>query len=100
MFRTLVSACMATFSGTVNHGLWRVVLLYSLFRGWTAAFANVKTALLQVDAKDPLLLQLPDQLPPSADKLGFEPGEVYVQKKAVYGTIERRGSSLRASKAA
>lgn len=77
-----------TYSGTAEVGQFRTALIYALCQGWAGAKADVKTAFLQAEATDGLLLRLPNELPPGADKLGFRPGAFHRQQKAVYGTMD------------
>ena len=75
-------------------------------RGWNVAKADVSTAFLQAPAEDELYLRMPNDLPAEAKKLGYEPGGLYRQLKAIYGradaprlyTEEFKGRSSRALK--
>ena len=78
-----------THSGTCDRGHLRIAIVFSLHRKLRAGKADVKTAFLQVDTKDPLVLKLPSHLPEKVvSKLGLTPGGFYEQNKAVYGTID------------
>ncbi len=95
-----------TYSSTVDRGQLRIAMMYALHRGWNVAKADVSTAFLQAPAEDELYLRMPNDLPAEAKKLGYEPGGLYRQLKAIYGradaprlyTEEFKGRSSRALK--
>ena len=78
-----------TYSGTSEAGQVRITIVYGLSRGWRAAKADIKTAIIQMPAKDTvrLKMRLPDELPPKAKELGFESGAVHEQLKAIYAAV-------------
>jgi hypothetical protein len=77
-----------TYLGTPDEGHMRTAIIFSLLRKFKAAKADVKTAFLQTEADDELYLRMPSDLPPEALELGYVPGGVYRQLKAVYGRID------------
>ncbi len=79
---------LETYSGTMNFALMLIALVYALVKGWRAAKVDVKTAFLQTESVSELYMRLPKDLPPGAAALGFVPGGVYPQKKAVYGRTD------------
>ena len=88
-----------TFSGTMNHGLMRLSLVFALFMRFRACQSDVKAAFLQTflrnttggtgkkdsDAKPRLYFRTPKDLPPEAKELGYEPDTVYPILRALYG---------------
>lgn len=78
--------CVETHAGTADPGLERINHIYALYRGWRAAKVDISTAFLQEGKDDDLYIKLPRDLPPeAAAELGYVPGGVYKQKKALYG---------------
>jgi hypothetical protein len=74
-----------TYSGVCDPGIMRLAIVFALYKQLKQAMSDVKTAFLQAEATDPLMLRAPKHLPPDVD---LKPGGFYRQMKAVYGTID------------
>ena len=79
---------LETYSGTMIPGLMMLSLVYCLYRKWMLAKSDVKAAFLQTPSDEELYFKMPNDLPPEALELGFEPGGVYPQQAAVYGRAD------------
>ena len=80
-----------TFSGTADQGHMRTAILYSLNRKFKAAKGDVEVAFLQTDAPDKMYLRMPDDLPPEAAELGYEPGLRHMKSRRSSKRSSRRG---------
>jgi hypothetical protein len=77
-----------TYSGTMEPGLKHLALLKALAMKWKAAKGDVETAFLKALSDAELYIKLPKDLPKEVIKLGYEPGGVYPQLKALYGRTD------------
>ena len=79
---------LKTYSSTMDKGLFRILLIYVLMRGWSLAKTDVSTAFLQARSPDILFIKLPSDLPEEAVTMGYVPGGIYKQEKAIYGRVD------------
>jgi hypothetical protein len=77
-----------THAGTADPGLERISHIYALHRKWRAAKVDISTAFLQAESDAELYVRLPPDIPPEAAELGYVPGGIYRQLKAIYGRID------------
>ena len=79
---------LKTYSSTMDKGLFRILLIYVMSRGWNLAKTDVSTAFLQAKSVDELYIRLPKDLPHEARDMGYEPEGVYKQERALYGRVD------------
>jgi hypothetical protein len=81
---------LSSYSGTCWPDQDRVCTIFGLGEKWEIGIADVPTAFIRADASQnqPVVLRLPFELPPGAEKLGYFPGAYHRHLKAVYGTKE------------
>jgi hypothetical protein len=82
---------IATYSGTGLQGQTRTADIYMLSElDGEAAFTDVSTAFIRSAANEHFLIniRMPDTLPAGAKELGYIPGGIYQQCKAIYGTAD------------
>lgn len=68
----------------------RIATTFGLFRGWTGATIDIKTAflLVKLTSDTPIYVVLPKQLPTYITNLGFTANGVYRLNRALYGLKE------------
>jgi hypothetical protein len=82
---------ITTYAGTGIQGQLRSTDVFALeFFNGSMALTDVTTAFIRSDANHHFLVnvKLPPKLPPGAEKLGYVPGGVYPQVKAIYGLAD------------
>ena len=79
---------LLTFSSTMEPGLMRLALLKGLIKKWKAAKGDVIAAILKADSDEELYIRLPKDLPEEAKAMGYEPGGISLQLKALYGRAD------------
>lgn len=77
-----------TYSGTMDPGLQHTAIIYGLQRRFKAAKADIETAFFKAESEEELYMQMPDDLHEEAKELGYVPGGIYRQLKAVYGRAD------------